>query len=55
VSGKYDEATPLIVDTIHKQIPGSEWVLFDESSHMPHVEEPEKFREVVSAFLAAHD
>jgi len=55
VSGKYDEATPLIVDTIHQQIAGSEWVLFEESSHMPHVEEPERFREVVSAFLAAHD
>ena len=55
VSGKYDEATPLIVDTIHQQIAGSEWVLFDESSHMPHVEEPERFREVVSTFLAAHD
>jgi L-proline amide hydrolase len=55
VSGKYDEATPLIVDTIHQQIAGSEWVLFDESSHMPHVEEPERFREVVSTFLAAQD
>lgn len=55
VSGRFDEATPLIVSTIHERIPGSEWVVFEESSHMPHVEEPEAFRDVVSGFLARHD
>jgi len=55
VSGRYDEATPLIMSTIHDRIPGSEWVVFEESSHMPHVEEPEKFRAVVGSFLARTD
>jgi len=52
VSGRYDEATPLIVGQIAERIPGARWVLFEESSHMPHVEEPERFLEVVEEFLA---
>jgi L-proline amide hydrolase len=51
LSGRYDEATPRIVGEIHERIPGAEWVLFEESSHMPHVEEPERFLTVVEAFL----
>jgi L-proline amide hydrolase len=51
VSGAHDEATPLIVGRIHERIPGSEWELFPESSHMPHVEEPEAFLERVERFL----
>lgn len=55
VSGAYDEATPTIMGAIHDRIPGSRWELFEYSSHMPHVEEPAKFRDVVAAFLAEHD
>jgi L-proline amide hydrolase len=55
VSGAYDEATPLIVGTIHDRIPGSEWALFDNSSHMPHVEEPARYRDVVHEFLSRVD
>ena len=47
VSGRYDEATPHIVGQIHERIPGAEWEIFEESSHMPHVEEPEAFLERV--------
>ena len=52
VSGRHDEATPHIVEQIHARIPGAEWELFEESSHMPHVEEPEAFLARVEAFLA---
>ena len=55
VSGKHDEATPLIVGEIHARVPGSQWALFEESSHMPHVEEPEAFLERVEAFLQSVD
>ena len=55
VSGRYDEATPLIVGEIHKRIPGAEWVIFEESSHMPHVEEPEAFLDAVESFLCTID
>ena len=55
VSGQYDEATPAMVKEINRLIPGSKWELFAESSHMPHVEEPAKFKRVVSEFLDSHD
>jgi L-proline amide hydrolase len=55
VSGRYDEATPRIVAEIHERIPGAQWVLFEESSHMPHVEEPEAFLDAVEAFLRTID
>lgn len=55
VSGRYDEATPAIVQRMKDRIPGSEWVLFEESSHMPHVEETERFLDVVGDFLRRHD
>jgi L-proline amide hydrolase len=55
VSGLHDEATPRIVGEIRDRIPGSRWELFTWSSHLPHVEEPAKFKDVVSAFLAEHD
>jgi len=52
LSGRYDEATPAIVGAIHDRIPKSEWILFDESAHMPHVEEPTAFNAAVRGFLA---
>ncbi len=55
VSGRFDEATPLIVGTIHERIAGSEWVIFEESSHTPHIEEPQRFQQVVADWLAAFD
>jgi L-proline amide hydrolase len=55
VSGRHDEATPLIVGTIHDRIAGSRWRIFEESSHMPHVEEPDAFLATVEGFLAEYD
>lgn len=52
ISGRYDEATPAIAQTVHAGIPGSEWVLFEHSSHMPHVEETARFMQVLDAFLS---
>jgi L-proline amide hydrolase len=51
ISGRYDEATPAIVETIHRGIPGSEWVLFENSSHLPHIEETERYLQIVDRFL----
>ena len=55
VSGRHDEATPHIVEQIHARIPGARWQLFEDSSHMPHVEEPEAFLATVEAFLKTID
>ena len=52
-SGRHDEATPLIAETVHQGIPGSQWVVFAESGHMPHAEEPERYMRVLDEFLSA--
>jgi len=51
ISGRYDEATPAIAETVHRGIPGSEWVLFEHSAHTPHLEESDRFLQVVAGFL----
>ncbi|KMY00777.1 amino acid amidase [Pseudomonas syringae KCTC 12500] len=39
ISGKYDEATPLVVKPYVDNVPDISWSVFEESSHMPHAEE----------------
>jgi proline-specific peptidase len=51
ISGRYDEATPAIAGTVHRGIPGSEWILFENSAHMPHLEETERYLRVLTSFL----
>ena len=51
VGGRHDECTPAIQEDLHRRLPGSEWVVFEDSSHMPHLEERERFLEVVGGFL----
>ena len=54
-SGRHDEATPLIAETVHRGIRGSEWVIFEDSSHMAHVEEAARFMAVLEEFLVRHE
>ena len=51
LGGRYDECAPAIQEDLHCRLPGSEWVVFEQSAHLPHLEEPERFREVVEGFL----
>lgn len=51
LSGRHDEATPAIAATVREGIPGAEGVIFEESSHLCHVEEPARFLAVVTEFL----
>jgi proline-specific peptidase len=51
-SGAFDEATPLIAGTVRDGIPGARWELFEESSHMPHVEEEVRYTNVLDSFLS---
>jgi L-proline amide hydrolase len=51
LSGRYDEATPRVVEPIAGGIPGAVWVLFENSSHMPHVEERDHYLDTVETFL----
>jgi L-proline amide hydrolase len=55
VSGRHDEATPALQETLLAGIAGAEWVCFEDSSHMPHVEERERYMQVVGDWLAQHD
>ena len=34
------------------RVPGARWEIFEESSHLPHLEEPDRFFEVLTDFLA---
>jgi L-proline amide hydrolase len=51
VSGAHDEVRPHVVAAIHERLRHGERVLFEDSSHMPHIEEPERFLAVVEEFL----
>jgi L-proline amide hydrolase len=55
VSGRHDEATPALQETLQRGIRNSEWVVFEESSHMPHLEERDRYMQVVGNWLARHD
>jgi L-proline amide hydrolase len=43
--------TEAIAATLLAGLPNARGVVFEESSHMPALEEPERYREVVGAFL----
>jgi L-proline amide hydrolase len=51
LSGRYDEATEATVEPFASGIPDVRWEIFENSSHMPHVEEEEAFLRLVAAFL----
>ena len=51
IGGRYDEATPRIIETIQRGISGSECIIFENSGHFPHIEETERYLHVLSQFL----
>jgi len=53
LSGKYDEATPAQIEIAHKSIPGSKWILLENSSHTSNLEEPERYLRAVDEFLSS--
>jgi pimeloyl-ACP methyl ester carboxylesterase len=50
-SGRHDEATPELVQVVHDGIPGSEWVVFEDSAHMAHAEETKSYLELADNFV----
>jgi L-proline amide hydrolase len=55
ISGRYDEATPATVQPYADRIPNVRWKIFENSSHMPHVEERASYMKLVTDFLAEND
>ena len=51
ISGKYDEATPLVVKPYVDNVPDISWSVFEDSSHMPHAEERMACMGRVAGFL----
>jgi L-proline amide hydrolase len=51
ISGRHDEATPLVVKPFLDEIADVRWALFEDSSHMPHVEERQACMGTVVKFL----
>ena len=51
-SGRYDEVTPASTEMAHRAIPGSEYVVMEESSHMAQAEQPEETLALVRDFLS---
>ncbi len=49
--GRYDEAPPETSAWYTSLVPGAELAVFEQSSHMPHAEETERYLEVVRDFL----
>lgn len=49
--GRYDELTTTCAETLHRGIPDSRMVTFAESAHLAHLEEPDKYRQVVADFM----
>jgi proline iminopeptidase len=54
ITGRYDmNVAPLVAYKIHQAIPGSRFVVFERSGHLPFFEEPEGFVREVEQFLSA--
>lgn len=51
--GRFDmNVAPLIAYNIHQEIPGSQFVIFERSGHLPFYEQPEQFVAVMNQFLS---
>jgi proline iminopeptidase len=53
--GRYDEITPACAATLQGGIPGAQLHVFEQSAHMPHMEEPEAYLRVLRQFLHQAD
>lgn len=53
-TGRFDmNVAPIVAYRIHQQIPGSRFVVFEHSGHLPFYEEPEAFVRAAEEFLTA--
>jgi proline iminopeptidase len=49
--GQYDEATPETTAWYASLVPGADVAIFEQSAHVPHLEEPARYLDVLRAFL----
>ncbi len=55
ISGEYDEATPVVVQPLVEALPDARWELVPDTSHCTHLEQPDRFLDLVETFLVVHD
>ena len=53
--GRVDEASPETTKYYHSLVPGSEFVVYEHSAHMPYWEETERYINVVRDFLRRNE
>jgi len=51
VNGRHDEATEVVMRPFADRVPDFRWHVFENSSHLPHLEETAAYLEVIRAFL----
>lgn len=54
-SGAYDESAASVNSVMAERIPGAEWVVFESSAHMAHIEQQSEYLDVLARFLAQVD
>ena len=55
LAGRFDECAPEHMWEMHQRIDGSRFELFESSAHMPFIEEPHRFDQVMRDFLRLQD
>lgn len=55
IAGKFDQCAPEHMWEMHQRIEGSRFELFESSTHMPFIEEPDRFDQVMRDFLRLHE
>lgn len=51
ICGRYDEATPAATEYYHRNMPGSQFAVIEDASHLAFVEQPDRFNCIVRRFL----
>lgn len=54
-AGRYDEATPACAETLRRGIPQAQLAIFEQSAHVPHLEEPQSYLAALKTFLGEVD
>ena len=55
ISGRHDEATPAVVQPYADRIADVRWMVFEHSSHLPHIEETDACLAAIDSFIAGYD
>ena len=55
LAGRFDECVPEHMWEMHQRIAGSRFELFESSAHLPFIEEPDRFDQVMREFLRSQD